>query len=275
MLKKILIVVVIFLIVIAGGYFYLINPNDAQYKASEAEMIALKAYSKGDFETFVKYMNNTTTVKYHAPFILYLTLTNMGRYDEAIKAVNSFEKYIDYGYCSQYKGVMRAACRIADIFAPVQAPYVDKNYYLSRIYLEKGDYKSALEYGLKTKKDSPCHKVKLYAAVNETEKTDKYIKLCEAAYAPNKYKYGLYKTKGYMYLKQKKYDVALDYLNKSIMKVSEKNAKYQGNNASYLLLAQLYEEMNNPAKARYYYELVLKNDPYNYKAQKGVGLIKK
>ena len=275
MLKKILIFIVAVVLVSGAILFYLINPNEAQYKSAYNEKLAAEAYLRGDMESFVEYMSNPVTLKYHAPFVLYYILTDMGKYDEAINAVNSFKKYVDYSYCVQYKGFLRAACRIADIFAPIQTPYVDKNYFLSKIYLEKGDYKSALEYGLNIRRDTPCHKVKLYASVNDTQKTDKYIKLCEAEYAPKKYKYRLYSTKGYVYLKQKKYDVALDYLNKSIMKVPPQNKNYQGNNQSYMLLAQLYEEINQPDKARYYYDLVLKNAPYNYKAQKGIARIKK
>ena len=273
-IKIFLIASVAVLLLIVGVILWFLNPNDQQYRAAESEVIAGEAYVNGDMDTFVKYMSNHVTLKYHAPILLYFTLTDMGRYDDAINAVNSFEKYHDYGYCVAYDGASRFLCRIIDLLNPVVLTSFYKNYFISRIYFEKGDFKAALESGLKIKKEEPCFKSKLYSSVQDWVNANKYIKACEADYAPKKYKYGLYLTKGYMYLRQKKYDVALDYLNKSIRKVSDKQKTYRGNNPSYLLLAELYKEINKPEKARYYYELVLKSDPYNYKAQLGLGLIK-
>lgn len=273
MSKKILAAFFVILIIAGGFCFYLVNPFDPQYKSFYSEMQAYQAYQKGDIDTFIKYMSTPVTLKYHAPVVLYLTLANKGRYDEAIAAINAFQRYRDYSVCAQYKPAMRVFCRLSDIFFPVQPPKFDKNYWLSKIYFDKGDYKTAVDYLDKSTMRPPCYSAKLYAAAENFELADKEIKLCEAQYAPKKYKYALYSTKGYYYLRQKKYDVALDYLTKAVIKVAPKYKNYRGNNTTYLLLAQLYKEQNKLDKARYYYELVIKTDPDNYRAQKGLGLI--
>ena len=137
-------------------------------------------------------------------------------------------------------------------------------------YFGNDNYETALKYNSLSKEQAPCFKVKLYSALGDFKEADKNVKLCENQYASRKDKYVLYSAKGYMYLRRKKYDVAYDYLMKSIKKGS---GKYIGNKESYLLLARLYEEINELDKARYYYELVIKTDPFNYRAQRGLGLI--
>ncbi len=273
MLKKILIALGLIIVVLAGVVFYLVNPYDPQYKSFYTERKAMYAFKKGDVDTFIKYMNNPVTVKYHAPMNLYLTLAYTGKYDEAEKAVQSYVKFKDYSVCAQYKIPGRLFCRVTDIFFPVQKPQIDKNHWLSIINFEKGDYKKAEEYNLKSKKQSACYNTKLYAALGNYKKADKYLGVCEQQFAHKEIKNALYRTKGFYYLQKKKYDVAEDYLKKSI--IAPKRAEFRINNSSYLLLAELYTKMNKPQQARHYYELVLKTDPYSYKAQKGVGLIKK
>ncbi len=274
-LKIVISLILIFISVFGGIIAYLINPFDAQYKAYQAETEAAKAFEKGDMVTYVNYMSNPVTIKYHAPLALYFVLINMGRYDEAKQAVDSFIKYKDYGICADFKNniIDRITCRIIAFAMPVEQPWVDKNFWYSLIYLEKGEYEKALKYYKQSQTRIPCYSARIYAALNDRENSSKYIKMCEALYAPKESKKALYETKGYMYLRQKKYDVAQDYLLKALKEKSEKFGQYTGYENIYLLLAQLYKEQNNPAKARYYYEQVIKTDPYNYKAQKGLGLV--
>lgn len=273
MLKKILSLFVLLLIFLGGLVFYLVNPNDEQYKSYYKELIALESFDRGDMESFVNNMNNPVTVKYHMPFSLYLALINMGRYDEAINTVNAHVKYYDYSFCAPYKIGMRLFCRVTDMFWGVKLPDFDKNYWLSYIYFEKGDYKTAVNYNLKQKKQNACYNVKLYSAIENFELAEVNLKECEKKFFEKKSKYNLYQTMGYFYLKQNKLKAAEDYLTRSVRKLSKKDSLYKGNNTTYLLLAELYEKLNNQDKARDYYEKVIKTDSYNYKAQKGLGLV--
>lgn len=273
MLKKILLSFVLVLIFLCGAVFYLVNPNDQQYKSYYKELIALESFDKGDMESFVDNMNNPVTVKYHMPFSLYLALINMGRYDEASEAVNAYVKYYDYSFCAPHKIGMKLFCRITNMFWSVDAPDFDKNYWLSLIAFEKGDYKTAIDYNLKREKQNACYNVKLYSAIENFELAEVNLKECEKKFFEKKNKYNLYQTMGYFYLKQNKLKAAEDYLTRSVRKSSKKDSSYKGNNTTYLLLAELYEKLNNQDKARDYYEKVIKIDPYNYKAQKGLGLV--
>ena len=273
MLKKILLSFVLILIFLCGLVFYLVNPNDEQYKSYYKELIALESFDKGDMESFVANMNNPVTVKYHMPFTLYLALIDMGRYDEAEKAVNSYIKYYDYSFCAPHKVGMKLFCRITNMFFEVNVPNFDKNYWLSLIAFEKGDYKAAVDYNLKREKQNACYNVKLYSSIENFELAEKNLKECEKRFFEKKNKHNLYQTKGYFYLKQNKFKVAEDFLNRSIRKTSKNQNVYKGNNSTYLFLAELYEKTNNLDKARTFYEMVIKTDPYNYKAQKGLGLV--
>ena len=63
-----------------------------------------------------------------------------------------------------------------------------------------------------------------------------------------------------LYVKQKKYSEAIDPLSKSIELVSGKRTRYRLN----YLLAQLFEQTGDGAKATYYYREVVKmNPPYD------------
>ncbi len=273
MLKKILIFFVFVLIFLCGAVFYLVNPNDEQYKSYYKELTALESFDKGDMESFVNNMNNPVTVKYHMPFSLYLALINMGRYDEAINTVNAHVKYYDYSFCAPHKIGMKLFCRITNIFFGVSVHNFDKNYWLSLIAFEKGDYKTAVNYNLKQKKQNACYNVKLYSSIENFELAEKNLNECEKKFFEKKNKYNLYQTMGYFYLKQNKLKAAEDYLKRSVRYSSKKDSLYKGNNTTYLLLAELYEALNKQDKARAYYEEVIKTDPYNYKAQKGLGLV--
>ena len=272
MLKKILMAMILVILIFIGIVFYLVNPFDKQYRSFDTETKARNAFSDGDIDSFIKIMNNPVTLKYHAPFDLYLTLTYTGKYDEAQNAVNSFVRFVDYGYCVQYNPNGRAICRVKASFRK-DKPVVDKNKWLSIINFEKGDYEKAKEYNLKSNKQSACFNVKLYSALGDFKEADKNLQACETAYSKKKVKTVLYRTKGFYYMQKKQYDEAESYLKKSI--TSRKARNFQGNNATYLLLAQLYTDMKNNKKAQHYYELVLKTDPYCYKAKKGLELLKK
>ena len=142
-------------------------------------------------------------------------------------------------------------------------------------YAEINDFEKALEYNKRARKQSVCYNVKLYSAMGDVLEATKNLNDCEFEFLDKRNLSTLYRTRAFYYLKQKKYDLALNYLNKSIINPPENYDKYKGNNETYLLLAEVYKAMKQPDKARHYYELVLKTSPYNYKAQKGIGLISK
>ena len=275
MFKKILIALGLVIIALIGFTFYLINPNDAQYKSFYDEAKALEALKKDDMDSYVKFMSNPVTLKYHAPIGLYVTLITLGRYDEAEKAVKSYITYKDYTACTLMDYHERFMCRILNMVYPTQGPDVDMNKWLSIIYFEKGDFEKAFEYNKRAKKQSVCYNVKLYSALGDIPEATKNLNDCEFEFLDKRNLSTLYRTRAFYYLKQKKYDLALNYLNKSIINPPENYDKYKGNNETYLLLAEVYKAMKQPDKARHYYELVLKTSPYNYKAQKGIGLISK
>lgn len=273
MLKKVLIALGLVIFALICFVFYLINPFDAQYKTFDLEAKAQEAFKKDDMDAYVKYMNNPVTVKYHAPIGLYVTLITLGRYDEAEKAVKSFVRFKDYTACGPMTYPQRFMCRALDIIAPVKGPHIDKNKWMSVIYFEKGDYEKALEYNNKVKKQNDCYNVNLYSALGDFSKATKNLNDCEFEFLERTNIAILYRTRAYYNFKQKKYDEALKYLNKSLITPSENVAKFKGNNESYLLMAQVYTEMKQPEKAREYYERILKISPYNYKAKIGLDLL--
>ena len=179
MLKKILIALGLVIIALIGFTFYLINPNDAQYKSFYDEAKALEALKKDDMDSYVKFMSNPVTLKYHAPIGLYVTLITLGRYDEAEKAVKSYITYKDYTACTLMDYHERFMCRILNMLYPTQGPDVDMNKWLSIIYFEKGDFEKAFEYNKRAKKQSVCYNVKLYSALGDIPEATKNLNDCE------------------------------------------------------------------------------------------------
>jgi len=90
-----------------------------------------------------------------------------------------------------------------------------------------------------------------FRLINEFKITDDF---------PNVLKSMYYTTLADLFIKQKRYSEAIDPLSKSIELVSGKRNRYRFT----YLLAQLYEQVGNGAKASYYYREVIKmNPPYD------------
>jgi tetratricopeptide (TPR) repeat protein len=90
-----------------------------------------------------------------------------------------------------------------------------------------------------------------FRLINEFKITEDYPKVLRSMY---------YTTLADLFIKQKRYSEAIDPLSKSIELVSGKRNRYRFT----YLLAQLYEQIGNGAKASYYYHQVIKmNPPYD------------
>ena len=136
-MKKITTFIICFLITViltSVAVFYLVNPNDPQYKTYYKENAAIEAFSNKDIETYFKYMDNPVTVKNHSgpATLLAYTYAESGKCDDAVRVINSFEKENDYSYCMQYNPLMRLACRSMHIISPLNLN-IDKEVALSNI----------------------------------------------------------------------------------------------------------------------------------------------
>jgi tetratricopeptide (TPR) repeat protein len=105
--------------------------------------------------------------------------------------------------------------------------------WLARVYNETKNYNESLRL------------------INELEITENFPKVLRSMY---------FTTLADLYVKQKRYAEAIDPLGKSIELVSGKTNRYRLN----YLLAQLYEQTGDAAKATYYFHEVIKmNPPYD------------
>ena len=263
-MKKITTFIICFLITViltSVAVFYLVNPNDPQYKTYYKENAAIEAFSNKDIETYFKYMDNPVTVKNHSgpATLLAYTYAESGKYDDAVRVINSFEKENDYSYCMQYKPLMRLACRSMHIISPLNLN-IDKEVALSNIYLLKADYKKAIEHDKKRKKKNYCFSAHLYAETGDLQQADNLVKNC-------KNKREINQTKGIIAQKNKNYIEAEKFYKQSLNKNCEKNPNCTGNNTSYLYLAKLYTETGKTQSAETLCNKVLTTVPWNNKAK--------
>lgn len=282
MKKKILIVFAAFFILISGIIFYLVNPNDPQYKSFGLENAALIAYSMGNYDEYFKNFDNPITVKYH--FAQNTILANeyaiAGKYDDAQRVIESFKKHVDYSACIKHKPAERAICRIDAMFLSATPPQInyDKNFQLAKLYYQKGDYDKSLEYNSKAKKKYSCFDATLYARAGMMDQAEESLKLCEKSQEFNKNKKSLYTAQGVLFIEQKKYNEALNEFNKYLDSTQCGKGKFlkcRGNNEVYLYMAEALVKTGKNNEAKKYYEKVLKTEPQNIKAKNGLQLLKK
>ncbi|MBS4761031.1 MAG: hypothetical protein KHX03_10075 [Clostridium sp.] len=247
----------------------LVNPNDDQYKTYYKENAAIEAFSNKDIETYFKYLDNPVTIKNHSgqATLLAYAYAESGKYDDAVRVINSFEKENDYSYCMQYKPLMRLACRSIHIISPLSIS-LDKEIALSNIYLLKGDYKKAIEHDKKRKKQNYCFSARLYAEAGDLQQADNLVKNC-------KNKREINQTKGIIAQKHKNYSEAEKFYRQSLNKNCEKNPSCTGNNTSYLYLAELYTEIGKTQSAEFLCKKVLTTVPWNSKAKTCLNSTKK
>ena len=272
-MKKITAVIIFLIISIlsSGGIWWLVNPNDIQYKTYYKERAARKAFSNKDIETYFKYMDNPVTVKNHyvEAMLLAYAYAESGKYDDAIRVINSFEKENDYSYCMQYKPLMRLACRIIHIKSPISiGSSLDKEIYLSYVYLLKGDYKKAIEHDKKRRNQNYCFSARLYAEAGSLQQAENLVKNC-------KNKREINQTKGILLQKNKNYAGAEKFYLQSLNKNCEMNPNCPGNITSYLYLAELYKEMGKIQPAESLCKKVLTIEPWNSKAKACLNSTKK
>ena len=266
-MKRIISIVFILLI---GFFFYLINPNDPQYKAYYQQNKALDAYNTGDIESYFKYSENPVGLSYNYPsnLLLVKNYTIAGRYDDAIRVVKSFKKDYDYSHCIRFNPLMRAVCRI-DIMVNSKDFGYNDNLLLSKIYFSKGDYKTALDFNNKLEKKNACYSASLYAANGDIKTAYEYLEKCALEQKSKKYPREFYVAAGDIYKSQKLYLQAISEYQKDIASVKcGKSCKY--NNATYLLIADSYKEAGRIEQAKQYYKNILSTEPWYFKAQQGL-----
>lgn len=258
---------------------FIVNPNDAQYKSYYLENQALKALSNKNIDKYFDDMDNPVSVKYHQEknYTLSKMYVSAGKYDNAKKVIDSFEKSYDYSYCMAYKPAMRFICRGLVPYSKSNFSY-DKNKNLSFVYFEKGDYKKSIEYYKKSENSDSCFATKLYAASNDMNTAERFLKFCKIEQNDKKYPRRLYSAQGYLYLKQNKYEKAEAEFKKdlSTTKCGKENFENcRGNNTTYLYLAECYKENGKIKKAAELYKKILFNEPWHFKAKNGLKSIEK
>lgn len=264
---------IIFVLIVAilafdiGLVWYLTNPNDAQYKSYYMENAAFEALLNNDIDTYFKYMDNPVSIKFHygSSFILANKYAETGRYDDALRVLNSFEYDRNYSFCAQYKTAMRFACRLSDMVSNVIYPAeysFDKNIYSANIYFKIGDYEKAIEFDKARSRNNSCFSAQLYAEAGDLKKAEEFLQQCKST--------NRHLTAGIIAMKNKDYKTAEKYYLKAINPNCIRLARCSANNSAYLHLAELYKKTGNCAKSVEYAKKVLKISPYNYKAQQYV-----
>ena len=246
-------------------YFLLMNPNDLQYKSFEKEMIARKAFQTGDIDTYLEYADNPVSIKYHAGsnMILSKVYTKLGRYNDAERVTKSFKRDYDYSFCKfMKKPSTRFFCR-ANVTLTGSAFKLDKSKILAEIYFEQGEYEKSLAEMIRKWESFPCIQAKIFADRGDMVSAYEALKACKSK-ANLKREFLL--TKGFVFQKDKKYLKAKALYEKSINRHCLLAPYCKANNSSFIALGNLYADMHNYGRAIYYYKKVLKNEPYNYKA---------
>lgn len=246
------------------------NPYDKQYQAFLSEKVGLKDYTNKDINGFIKNYDNPVTVKYHMPSMRMLSIVykQIGRFDDAIRVVNSYEKDKDYGFCVLYKSpINRSICRLVSVFSNNDIT-IDKNLIISEIYFEKGDYAKANEYFEKSNKMDLCYCSKYYALANNNKQANSYLHKCMIDNSISLKKRLL--TKAYVLSKQQQYFEAEKIYKSLINSQCDKRINCTGNVEIYMELADLYKSRKLYSKAIFCYKKALKVQPYHYNANKGV-----
>lgn len=274
----------VLVITIIASTAIILNPYDKQYQSYYLEQQAFKALDSGNADKYFKYMDNPVTVKYHfsGNYTLAINYIIAGRYDDAQRVINSYKKEYNYGFCAEStKSLSKFLCRLDYSFENTfmkNQPQYSKNYYLSKLYFAKGDYKKAVEYNKKSEVQDGCFSSMIYGAVGDKKAASDNLLLCKIQQKNKKYPRKLYLASGYFYLKQKQYDKALIEFQKDLNTTQCGNGKYRkcrGNNTTYFYMAQCFEESGSKEKAKSYYKKILFNEPWNFKAKKGLETLKK
>ena len=255
----------------AGCIFYLINPNDAQYKSYYYEEEARKALAAGDIEKYFINIDRPEIIKYHfaSNHILVQEYIDAGKYDDALRVINAYEKDLDYYQCTPYKPLKRLGCRILITVNNVSISY-NKNHLISQVYFEKGDYKKALDYELKSEKKDPCYLSRIYSALYDFKNAESLLTECKQRSTTKKYiKRSLHFSNGYFLFKQKKYKEAIVEFEKDINTLKCGNV-CRSKNRTYLYLAECYKNLGNKTKAKEYYNWILESENYFFKAKTGL-----
>ena len=278
MVKIVYSFLVLIVVCICACVFYLVNPNDAQYKSYYSQLQYFKAMDSGDINKAIDSLNNPVSIKYHYAqnFMLSNLLISAGRYDEAQKVIESFEKEYDYSHCAPRKFWGKLFCRLE--FAAIGQPKFEyrKNLYLSKLYFAKGDYKKAVEYDNADKNRDVCYSTRLLSASGDIDAANKFMNLCAKKYEKARYPRAMHIARGSYLMAQKNYKAALSEFEKDIKLSNCQSIKTcRGNSTTYLYMAQCYKKLGNNSKALEYYNKILTNEPWNYKANEEIKKLKK
>lgn len=266
---------IIFAAVIAFLMWFFNNPNDEQYVAYRLNNVATEKYpelvvKKHDLNAYYKLADQPLINKYNINWPLAMTYTDEGRYDDALRVLDSFNpKKNYYGECwgvvsprftSPFAAsLQRFACR-AIIHSHIlqlspQAKYV-KNAYLANgyyyLYYNKGDFKKALGY-LEKIDTNFCGQAKANAGIGNFEKAEELYEDCSDDYAQ-------LVIKGLMLTKQRDFSAAEETLLKAVEMAPTADE-------AYLVLAEMYKQSGQIFKSRDYARKALDIKPYSAKAK--------